>query len=226
MAMRFVVIPVKELSRAKERLSTLLEPQERMRLAAAMLGDVLRAVSESTAADRSFVVTLDAEAMRIARSYGIEVLKEDSQTSESASIDWASRRCAALGADAVLRIPGDVPLVTARDIDDLLRSPLKPPGVVLVPSLDGLGTNAVLKSPPTALPSRFGHDSLRRHLEDARTLNLSCEVRAVANLALDIDDTADLKELLRRYGAGQSRDSHTWRALYEAGIVDKVRRHA
>ncbi len=226
MAMRFVVIPVKELSRAKERLSTLLEPQERMRLAAAMLGDVLRAVSESTAADRSFVVTLDGEAMRIARSYGIEVLEEDSQTSESASIDWASRRCAALGAEAVLRIPGDVPLVTARDIDDLLRSPLKPPAAVLVPSLDGLGTNAVLKSPPTALPSRFGYDSLRRHLEDARALNLNCEVRVVANLALDIDDTADLKELLRRYGSGPSRDSHTWRALYEAGIVDKVRRHA
>ena len=37
--------------------------------------------------------------------------------------------------------------------------------VVVAPSADERGTNLLLRRPPGAIPSRFGPDSFRRHLE-------------------------------------------------------------
>ncbi|MCH7518397.1 MAG: 2-phospho-L-lactate guanylyltransferase, partial [Candidatus Dadabacteria bacterium] len=71
--MKFVIVPVKDLSKAKERLSSLLPQHERTALAYAMLEDVLTALKGSLLADRKFIVTLDAKAIEIARGLGIEI---------------------------------------------------------------------------------------------------------------------------------------------------------
>ena len=162
--MKFVIVPVKDLSKAKERLSSLLPQHERTAIAYAMLEDVLSALKQSTLADRKFIVTLDAKAIEIAQSLGIEVILETEQNGESASVDYASQIAKDMGATSVLVIPGDAPLITTEDIDFLLEREKGAPSIIFVPARDELGTNAILRKPPDAIPSMFGHDSYNKHM--------------------------------------------------------------
>src|SRR6185295_9491458 len=104
------------------------------RLAWAMFEDVSHAVSATTKADCIFVVSSFGPAIDRARQFGWEVLIEQTQESESASIDWASRLLAEQGFDTVMRLPADIPLVEPKDINDLLSIELQTRGAVLVPS--------------------------------------------------------------------------------------------
>ena len=187
-----VLLPVKDPERSKQRLAGLLSPGERTRLVWAMLEDVCAAVHGCRFADRVVVVARDSDVAANAAGNGWEVFRESEQVSESRSVDWASGLLEEQGVEAVLRLPVDVPLVQARDLDALLHPAARGPAAVLVPSQDGLGTNALLRSPPMIFPSRFGGDSLQSHLQEAGSRGLQVEVRKMPRLALDLDLASDL----------------------------------
>jgi 2-phospho-L-lactate guanylyltransferase len=138
--MRALLLPIKDLRQAKQRLSPFLNPEERFGLAQAMLADTIRAVRGVSQADKIFVVTNYAPAMQAAKENDWELLREEQQISESFSVDAASRHCAACGVTALLRLPLDVPLVQSADIDELLALECAAPALVIVPSRDGTGT--------------------------------------------------------------------------------------
>jgi 2-phospho-L-lactate guanylyltransferase len=100
-----------------------------------------------------------------------------------------------------MRLPADVPLVRGEDIDSLFAIELDARDALVVASRDGTGTNAIVRTPPTLFPSRFGPNSLALHRADA--LRIGVELRVIANesIALDIDEPSDV-ELLLRLGAG------------------------
>ena len=145
--MRALLLPVKDLNNAKKRLMGVLTPEERFGLAEAMLKDTFRAVRDVKRAEKIFVVTNYKPAMSLAEESGWEILQEEQQISESDSVDAASRVCELRGVTGLLRVPLDVPLVQANDIDDLLAVECEEPALVIVPSRDGLGTNAILRMP-------------------------------------------------------------------------------
>src|SRR5260370_40944322 len=91
--MRALVLPIKDLRNAKQRLAGFLSPEERFGLAQAMLADTLRAVRGVRGADKVFVVTNYEPAMRAAEESGWELLLEEQQISERGSGDAASREC-------------------------------------------------------------------------------------------------------------------------------------
>ncbi len=196
--MKFVIVPVKDLSKAKERLSSILSQEDRTALAYAMLEDVLIAVQGSKLADRRFIVTMDRRAIEIALSYGIEVIEETEQKGESHSVDYASRVCMDKGAESVLVIPGDAPLITSQDIDSVLEKESESPSVILVPARDDFGTNAILRKPPDSIPSRFGDDSFRKHMDEATEKGIPFDTHRNPRIALDIDQPEDLAEFLSR----------------------------
>ena len=109
--MRYILIPVKELTQAKQRLAEVMTKEERTLMAWTMLETTFAAARASSCADRIAVVTLYQPAAELARSYGMEVIDETEQISESASVDFGSREVEQLGATAVLRLPIDLPLV-------------------------------------------------------------------------------------------------------------------
>src|ERR1700754_1120722 len=133
--MRALLLPVKDLRNAKQRLAGILAPEERFSLAHAMLADTVRAMRGVQRADKIFVVTNYEPAMQAARENGWQILSEDRQISESVSVDDASHRIEAFGFTAVLRIPLDLPLIQSRDIDELLAIECSA-AVVIVPSRD------------------------------------------------------------------------------------------
>ena len=146
------------------------------------------------------------------------MLVEEAQESESASIDWASRLLAGRGFDTVMRLPADIPLVEARDIDELLSIELQSPGAVLVPSREGTGTNAIIRMPPQLFRSRFGPNSLVLHKKEAAGAGVVCQVVQNERIALDIDEPSDLS-LLLQLGAG----GKTLSLIRALGIEERVR---
>ena len=196
-----VLLPVKDPERAKQRLAGLLSPGERTQLVWAMLEDVGAAVRGCRFAHRVVVVARDPEVAAYAARNGWEVFREREQVSESRSVDWASRLLEEQGAEAVLRLPVDIPLVQPRDLDALLDPSARGPAAVLVPSQDGQGTNALLRTPPLIFPSRFGADSLQKHLREAHLRGLQVLVKEMPRLALDLDLASDLVQF-RRIGKG------------------------
>ena len=118
--MRALLLPIKDLREAKKRLAGVLSPEERFSLAQAMLSDTVRAVRGVRHAEKIFVVTSYPPAMRLAEENGWQVIQEHEQISESHSVDYASKCCEQQGVTALLRLPLDLPLIGAADIDELL----------------------------------------------------------------------------------------------------------
>src|SRR5262249_29642342 len=108
---------------------------------------------------------------------------------------------------AVLRLPIDLPLITAADIETILECDGEQkegaPAVVIVPSRDGTGTNAILRRPPDLFPSQFGPGSLAKHLAAAERAGAKCRTIEMRRIALDIDDPDDVSEFIR-LGQGTS----------------------
>jgi 2-phospho-L-lactate guanylyltransferase len=217
--MKALLIPIKDPAQAKTRLRELLSADERRRLAWAMFEDVCRAVANCARADRVVIVTSFARAIERAKASGWDVLTEESQTSESASVDWASRKLADAGFDAVMRLPADLPCVLASDIDELLGHDLARPGALIVPSREGTGTNAIIRNPPALFPSRFGPDSLRLHKEEAARVGVLPLVIENPRIALDIDEPSDLEILLER-----GRGTEAFDELASMNIEERFRR--
>lgn len=195
--MRALLLPVKDLRNSKQRLVGVLTPEDRFELAQAMLADVFRALRGVRHADKIFVVTNYLPAVKAAKENHWEILTEDQQISESVSVDFASRQCEALGVTALLRLPLDLPIVQASDIDELLAFDTGLPAMIIVPSRDGTGTNAILRTPPTLFPSHFGPGSFAKHCAEAERSGAQIFVRRNPRLEMDVDDESDLAALVQ-----------------------------
>lgn len=216
--MRAVLLPVKDLRNAKQRLAPILTPQERFDFACAMLADTLRAIQGVRRADRIFVVTNYPPVIQAAEQNAWEVLREERQISESFSVDAASAHCRELGITSVLRLPLDLPLITPADIDELLALEVASPSVIIVPSRDGTGTNAILRTPPTLFPSHFGSGSFAKHCQEARLAGAAIFDRRNPRIAMDVDDEADLRALLSL----DLGDTRTGQWLRQADIAARL----
>lgn len=217
--MRALLLPIKDLKHAKKRLTGALTPEERFALAEAMLADTIRAVQGVRLAQKIFMVTNYEPAMRIAEENGWEILREDRQISESDSVDAASRICEERGVTGLLRVPLDVPLAQAADIDELLAIECEEPALVIVPSRDGMGTNAILRMPPALFPSHFGEGSYAKHVGEAERIGARVILRSNARLEMDVDDESDLRALLQSDLSG----TETGRWLRESGVETRLR---
>lgn len=193
----FVAVPVKDLTNAKQRLIPVLTPDQRRRLARAMLEDVLQALDGAVAGSVR-VVSADAEVIELASHHGAMCVVESTNRGHTEAVALAQENARASGAERFLTIPGDVPCVTSAEIVSALCALGDGSGALFVPSLSGFGTNGALLAPPTVMPLKFGEPSFDNHLEAARQRGLSPVVLGLPGLGLDIDAPEDLALLLER----------------------------
>ncbi len=210
--MAVALIPVKELDQAKERLSPVLDADQRRALALAMFRDVLRAALECPALERVAVVSRDADVLSEAVHAGAEGLAEPGGLNEA--LTSACRAVAKRGAERLLVLAADIPLATPDAIGAVLAADAD---VTVVASSDG-GTNA-LAAPPGAIPFLFGKDSARRHLQAARTIGLRALALDVPELALDIDTPDHLERLAVMKTGEEGVGRYTAIALGELGLA-------
>jgi 2-phospho-L-lactate guanylyltransferase len=193
----WAVVPVKELAGAKQRLSSALSPEERRTLASVMLEDVLEAVSAVRGLAGLFVVTVDPVAAALAGRYGARIVSEGAREGHTGAVAAAQRRLCREGEAGMMTMPGDIPLITSAEIAQTLAAHRPAPAFTIVPAHDDLGSNAVICSPPDAVPLRFGEDSFTPHLDAARARGIDPLIVRQPGAGMDIDHPADLAAFLR-----------------------------
>mgnify|MGYP000931708605 CR=1 FL=1 len=201
----WAVVPIKELTLAKQRLAKAVPPRHRAGLAAAMASDVLETLSAVQGLAGIVVVTVDAQATAIAREFGAVVADDSARDGHTAVVAAAASRLAREGCRAMLTLPGDIPTLAAAEVEHLLQGVANGPSVTLVPSRDGDGTNAALCSPPTALAFAFGPGSFERHVGLVRRQGLEPRIVRSSGIGLDIDTPEDLRLLASHAADTRSR---------------------
>jgi len=194
-----ILVPVKNLSRAKQRLAALFDQPTRTELAQAMLSDVLETLATWTNRPEVGIVTSDPFAIRLADEFHFSVIPDNANRSQTDAIEMATRFCESQGEDSTLVIPGDIPLIQSRELDEILRS-APAEGCVLVRAADGRGTNAIFRRPAGLFPARFGNDSFEPHHVAAQATGKPCVLLSLPGIALDIDTATDLRALAAEPG--------------------------
>ena len=215
----WAAVPFRGLADPKRRLAPLLSLEERRGLARAMLADVVVAVREAGVFERVLLVSREPAALELAAPLGVEALLERGRSGYRAAAAQAAGAAEAAGAEGLLVLPADVPLVTARDVRELANPGRRREPVVLAPARTGGGTNALLTRPPGAIPFRYGRDSLAAHVLEARQRRLGCRFHVQLSLALDVDRPSDLRWLVE---AGGKAAPETRRYLRESGLAERL----
>jgi 2-phospho-L-lactate/phosphoenolpyruvate guanylyltransferase len=198
-----ILVPVKLLADAKQRLSAILSREERLALARAMCEDVLQALANWRGRPPVAVVTSDSFAGELAAHFNFDVIA-DNNSGETHAIEMATAVCKERGAESTLVVPADIPLIDGGELQEIMDS-APAGGAVLVPDAAGRGTNAALRSPCDLFPLRFGNDSFVPHLAAAKATGLPCVVLQLPGIARDVDRPDDLRELAAASGERQSQ---------------------
>ena len=177
----------------------MLDQPARTELAQAMLHDVVTAIASWERRPACALVTSDPFAVDLANKFGFEVIPDSANPGETGAIEMATSLCVKRGIENTLVIPADIPLIEARELEQVF-SQAPDAGSVLVPAADGRGTNAAFRCPANLFPLRFGNDSFKPHLAAARATGKTCTVLQLSSIALDVDNPEDLRELMHRPG--------------------------
>jgi 2-phospho-L-lactate/phosphoenolpyruvate guanylyltransferase len=193
----WAVVPVKDTAAAKQRLASAVPPPLRQALMLAMLEYVLAALADASGLAGRLLVTTDPAAQRLASRYRADWLTDGAADGHTGAVAAAARHLAANGAAGMLTVPGDIPLVTPEEITRLIDAHRPPPSFTIAPSHDEQGSNAIIVSPPEAVPLRFGDNSFFPHLAAAEARGIRPTVLHLPGIALDIDNPADLLHFAR-----------------------------
>ncbi|WP_315927562.1 coenzyme F420-0:L-glutamate ligase [Mesorhizobium sp. SP-1A] len=182
-------ILMKDPSEAKSRLKPALPNDAREALALLLFDntlDFLTAEHDGPIA----VVTRSASIADRAAAKNACVIAEtangDINTAAMRACEWARD----IGAASLLVLHADIATLAADELRSLLATAERAE-IVIAQSSDG-GTNALLVSPPGAIPFLFGPQSAARHEAAARARGLSVERLLLPHLSRDVDHPSDL----------------------------------
>jgi 2-phospho-L-lactate guanylyltransferase len=197
---RVITIPVKSLGRSKTRLSSALSPLERGALTLAMLEDVLDIALEMRPWE-SWVVSSDEVILEVAARRGARPLPEE-RSGLAAAIRQAESAAVREGAQTLVVLPSDLPMLTPHALADALRTL----GSVVIARSTREGTSLLLRRPPKAIPARYGPDSFAKHLALAEERGLPVAVLDRPELSFDLDLPEDILALLQDGRRGRTRE--------------------
>jgi 2-phospho-L-lactate guanylyltransferase len=189
----WAIVPVKPFPKAKSRLAPVLAPDQRQALAEKFFRHTLEVLTTVKEISGVMVVSRDTKALAIAREYRVHTLQESGAPELNAALTRASQLVGLQGADGVLILPADLPLLVADDVREIVRLGRFHNRVVLAPDRQEEGTNALLLNPPTLMPFSYGPGSYLRHKERAERAGAAVKVYHSNRIALDIDTPDDLE---------------------------------
>jgi len=186
----WALVPIKRRSAAKQRLGEQISPELRLALTRAMLESVLDALRKSRGVDRIAFASVERDTIPAE----FPVLP-DMGGGLNAVLEDARQLLLARGADELLVLPADLPLIAASDIDAVVESGRRG-GFAIGADDAGLGTNALFLRTSAAFRFQFGADSRSRHLEEAKRLGCMPAEVSSPGLSFDVDEPQDLDRLL------------------------------
>jgi len=189
----WLIVPVKPFGVGKSRLAAALSAAARAQLSRRMLHHVLAQAAQANVLAGSLVVSRDPTVLDGLPARPARFVQER-EDGLNRALEQGRQQALAWGADAILVLPADLPLLTAEDIRRLYHAATAADGVVIAPSSDG-GTNALLLRPATAIPFAFGPHSFAAHQALAQQAGLRWRAFASPTLSFDVDWPTDLATL-------------------------------
>jgi 2-phospho-L-lactate guanylyltransferase len=192
----WVVVLIKDFAHAKQRLRPALTPPQRRRLAER---NARLALTAAAAGDHVLAVCAGEDGAALAREAGVEWMLEERPEGQNPAARRGIGRALAGGADAVLLLSSDLPLITPEAVGELLDAgrAMGSPAVLAAPATGRGGTNALYLHPPQVIDLHFGDDSLGKFERDAAGRGVPFALHERDVLALDLDEPSDLEELAR-----------------------------
>ncbi|MDQ6525118.1 2-phospho-L-lactate guanylyltransferase [Nocardioides sp. LHD-245] len=183
-----VLVPVKELDRAKSRLD--VPDPARRELALAFVLDTVSTALRCEAAVEVVIGTRDAYVAARVTDLGARVVVPPAPGDLNGDIGWALGRLAPGRPTAVL--VSDLPAMSLADLDEALTRARRRGTPRRVADLDGTGTT-LLTAPDRRIEPRFGTGSAGRH----SAAGMEPLGDDLAGLRCDVDDMQSLRRAIR-----------------------------
>jgi 2-phospho-L-lactate guanylyltransferase len=203
--MVWAILPLKDLVKAKSRLAGILAPHERRALVQAMAEDVLTILAGHPGLRGVLLVSDDPSAEMLACKYALDWVAETQLgcSGLNGAVGAATDYLAARGAQRVMVLHGDIPLLQTEDVTALLALFERPDvDLVIGPDLAGTGTNVMLFPVAKRPHFYYGDNSCDKHQRAGRALGHAVSLLQSTGIGLDVDTPADLLLLRERLRAG------------------------
>ena len=191
----WAVIPIKSLQRSKSRLAGLMTPAERKSLNQKLLIRTIKCLQCIPVIEVVAVISHDSSALHISRDLGARTIQEGRNTDLNNALRKANQALIASGADKMLIIPADLPLILPEDIVGLLARSSSQNEVIISPDLRMYGTNALFLHPIGIIDYDFGQWSFKKHIEQAERKKIHVEIYNNDRIAFDLDMPEDFETL-------------------------------
>ena len=189
------IIPVKTFSKAKKRLN--LQQAVKEKICNLMLQEVLKTVSNCELINKIVLVSKDEAALKIGRQFGaVEIFDNESGVNDAVSL--ADQYLSDKEFDCSVIFPQDIPIMTSSDIDNLLNFVKSNRSVIIVPSRQFNGTNALVRCPADIMKTSYDMGSYTFQMDAARTKTENISIALIHRMMLDIDDEHDLAFMLKQ----------------------------
>ena len=190
-----VIIPVKTFSKAKTRLN--IQQTCKEEICSIMLQEVLKTISNCNLVNEIVIVSKDETALKIGRPFNaIEIFDDESGVNNA--INLADEYLSDKNFDCSVIFPQDIPIMTSSDIDALLGFIRSINSVIIVPSRQFNGTNALVRYPVGLMQTRYDMGSYTHQIDAARTKTNNISIALIRRMMLDIDDESDLAFMLKQ----------------------------
>ena len=162
-----------------------------------MLQEVLNTVSNCKHNTKVVHVSKDEDALKIGRQFNaVEIFDNESGVNDAVSL--ADQYLSDKEFDCSVTFPQDIPIMTSFDIDDLLSFVKYKRSVIIVPSRQFNGTNALVRCPTDIMNTRYDMGSYTFQLDAAKTKTKNTSIALIRRMMLDVDDESDLSFMLKQ----------------------------
>lgn len=215
------VVPVKGLAEGKKRLANYLGLYDRKRLVQAMLVDVLGAIHRSRMFVETLVISPDEYIAREAVKNNAVFVRQNG-TGLNSAVHQAEQTVLPREVLAITTVLADLPLLEARDVEELVQISQETPRVVLAPSSKG-GTNVMLRAPPNIIATSYGRWSFAKHLRSAQKKGVAVYSIANPRISFDVDTIEDLRTLRQMDSSEKTNAGRIARELGRLHPLGKAR---
>lgn len=221
----WVLLPLKDFVKAKQRLSTCLSVTERRCLFQAMVEDVLDVLVTVGEIDRIILLSDDPTAHLLARNYQLECWSERELGQGlnpvlEGAVSRIQREHPAV--ERVMIVHGDLPLINRAELRAMIIAQHRAavPAMAIATDACGEGSNVMIMPLKHRVALQYGPLSLQAHQGLAAQLGLACIVQRSNFLAKDIDTQEDILDLIASAEPHSAR--RTMGYLQQQGLLNRL----